>query len=61
MLAQHLGDNPSLKSRLDQALADAYGTAWIRAERETGLPRETFPATCPWPFTLLADADFLPG
>ena len=61
MLAQHLRDNPSLKSRLDQALADAYGTARIRAERETGLPRETFPATCPWPFARLADADFLPG
>jgi hypothetical protein len=48
-LADHLADNPSLTATLDQAIAAAYRLARIEAERETGLPRETFPVTCPFP------------
>ena len=46
-LADHLDDNPSLKSKLDQAIHDAYRLALIEAEKETGLARRSFPPTCP--------------
>lgn len=59
-LADHLDDNPSLKSKLDQAIHDAYRLALIEAERETGLARRVFPTACPWPFERLMDADFWP-
>jgi hypothetical protein len=59
-VAHHLKDNPSLKARLSETMADAYEIAVIEAERETGLPETTFPAACPWPFERLMDADFWP-
>ncbi len=59
-LRQHLRDNPSLKSHLDQAMSDAYGDATIEAERETGLAADTFPATCPFNFDQTIDDDFWP-
>ena len=55
---RHLRDNPSLKSWLDEAMADAYEDASIRAERETGL--EVFPAACPFTFDQAIDDDFWP-
>jgi hypothetical protein len=45
-----LRKNPSLKHDLAETLADAYGDALLMAERETGLPNDTFPAACPWTF-----------
>jgi hypothetical protein len=59
-LATHLKDNPSLKSKLDEAVGEAYELALIEAERETGLPENTFPATCPYAFAQAMDADFWP-
>jgi len=59
-LAGHLGDNPSLKTLLPEAIERAYGNAVIEAEAEIGLPESTFPATCPWPFEQMMDADFWP-
>lgn len=59
-LERHLRDNPSLRSRLDEALADAYGDASIEAERETGLDGATFPAICPWTFDQIFDHSFWP-
>lgn len=43
-----IGDNPSLKSRLDEAFDRAYRQARLDALRETGLAATTFPATCPF-------------
>jgi len=60
-LTDHLGDNPSLKSKLDQAIEDAYRLALIEAERETGLARSVFPPTCPWTFAQTVDENFWPG
>lgn len=60
-LNRHLTDNPSLKAKLDDAIADAYGDALIEAEKETGLARATFPADCPWSFGRMMDAGFWPG
>jgi hypothetical protein len=45
-----LRKNPSLKARLDEALADAYDDAQDEAARETGLPTRTFPVSIPFTF-----------
>ncbi|WP_263064712.1 DUF29 domain-containing protein [Dickeya dadantii] len=55
-----LSENPSLKSRLQDIIADAYGDAVIGAERETGLNRGLFPANCPWSFEQAVNPDFYP-
>ena len=60
-IAEHLGDNPSLKSKLSDAIAYAYGNAVVLAAAETGSPRKAFPATCAWPFERIMDETFWPG
>lgn len=47
-LSRHLRDNPSLTSRMAEAIADAYEVASVEAERETSLDGSTFPTACPW-------------
>lgn len=59
-LVSHLADNPSLKAKLDDAVTQAYRLALIEAERETGLPESTFPATCPFSFSQIMDDAFWP-
>jgi Domain of unknown function DUF29 len=45
-----LRKNPGLKSRLDEAMADAYEDARDEAANETGLPTRTFLATRPFEY-----------
>jgi hypothetical protein len=59
-LATHLLDNPSLKSRFDDCLAEAYRLALIAAERETGLGRKTFPIVCPYAVAEVLEDAFYP-
>jgi hypothetical protein len=59
-LAIHMADNPSLKSQLPDAITTAYRRAIIEAAGETGLPENTFPPICPWPFEQLMDEGFWP-
>jgi len=59
-IARHMRDNPSLKSGLSEAVADAYETALIEAAAETGLEEKTFPTECPWSFDTIMDAEFWP-
>ena len=59
-LKEHLADNPSLKSKLDEAMASAWQHARIDAEHETGQPRTVFPSTCPFPFEQAMDPGFWP-
>ena len=47
---RHLRKNPGLKSRLDEALGDAYEDARDEASGETGLPLNAFPALRPYAF-----------
>ena len=60
-LADHLADNPSLKSVLNQALARAYQDARLGAIGETDLPESLFPSECPWSFERLMNEEFWPG
>ncbi|HIB1591292.1 TPA: DUF29 domain-containing protein [Salmonella enterica subsp. enterica serovar Muenchen] len=55
-----LSENPSLKSKLSDIIADAYRIAIINAERETNIRRSVFPETCPWTFEQAVDASFWP-
>ena len=48
--ARIVSRNPSLRPRLDDILAEAYGDAVLMAARETELPEDTFPSACPWTF-----------
>jgi Domain of unknown function DUF29 len=50
--------SPSLRPRLDDILAEAYGDAVLIAGRETDLPEEAFPPVCPWTFEAAVQADF---
>ena len=59
-LKRHLDQNPSLRSRLDQAVADAYGDAVLEVARETDLPDETFPPVCPYTVGQTFDDGWLP-
>ncbi len=59
-LADHLADNPSLKSGLGDAVVSAYRNAILRASRETGLDRSGFPVVCPWSFEQISDPNFYP-
>jgi len=59
-LSRHLRDNPSLRASQDEAMADAYGDAVLRAERETDLPRDLFPWSCPYSFEQAMDDGFWP-
>ena len=59
-LGRHLRDNPSLKSRLGEAIADAYEVAKVEAEHETGMDASTFPAACPWRYDEMAADTFWP-
>ncbi|MBF0307196.1 MAG: DUF29 domain-containing protein [Alphaproteobacteria bacterium] len=59
-LADHLADNPSLKSTLDQVLTRAYEDGRLGAIGETDLPESLFPSECPWSFERIMDAAFWP-
>ena len=53
---------PSLKAMLadPEWLEDMWADAAYLAERETGLPLETFPEECPWPMDDVLTEDWLP-
>ena len=57
----HLKKNPSLKSKLNECLADAYDVALSKAAGETGLDKKTFPAECPYTFDQIMDETFYPN
>jgi hypothetical protein len=60
-LESHIQDNPSLKTILPAAIAEAYRIAKIEAENETGMPETTFPEPCPWLFEQMMGEGFWPG
>jgi Domain of unknown function DUF29 len=60
-LAKLLRRNPSLRSHLEEALAEEYPAAVTHALDETGLPDDAFPTTCPYSAEQLQEQDFLPA
>ncbi|MFM2064019.1 MAG: hypothetical protein RLZZ507_3690 [Cyanobacteriota bacterium] len=56
---RHLRQNPSLKSRLEEAMLDAFEAGVDLALRETNLPLRTFPVTCPYMFDDIITENFL--
>ena len=48
--SQDLSENPGLKSELDAIVREAYKLAIGYAAKDTGLPRDAFPASCPYTF-----------
>jgi Domain of unknown function DUF29 len=59
-IADHLEDNPSLKTVLDDVMASAYRYARRKAAIETELDEEAFPARCRWSFAEAMDEGFWP-
>jgi len=59
-IKNHLAENSSLKSSLNDAIGKAWKAALLKAEQETGLRSSTFPQECPWAFEQVMDDDFWP-
>ncbi|BCX18776.1 MAG: hypothetical protein KatS3mg117_2458 [Geminicoccaceae bacterium] len=59
-IARLLRQNPSLRARRVEELADAYEGARTLAAIETGSPLSTFPETCPFTLDQIEDPEFLP-
>lgn len=49
-IRRYLRQNPSLKSRIEEALLDGFEAGVDLALRETNLPLRTFPEHCPYLF-----------
>lgn len=58
-IARHLQQNPSLKSRILEALEEGFAVGVDLALRETDLPIRTFPASCPYEWSLIMTDSFL--
>jgi hypothetical protein len=59
-IVKRLQQNPSLKSKLQEVINDAYELARGDAADETGLPESHFPEMCPWQYIQLIDMEFWP-
>ena len=55
-----LDENPYLKSQIEHIATSAYKLAVVKAAKETGMSKKTFPTVCPWSLSELADEDFYP-
>lgn len=59
-ILESLEESPSLKPFFEEILAQSYQDAVDQAEAETGLPRETFPVSCPYQPVDILKKGFLP-
>ncbi len=55
---EDLDDNPSLKSREAEAIQRAYGTARLRASRETKQRLDVFPEECAYGWEQIMEAPY---
>src|ERR1700722_13295997 len=56
----HLADNPSLRSKIEDAMTQAYEVAVVKAAKETAIDEDGFPAACPWTFQVPVPQEFWP-
>jgi len=59
-IRRRLAQNPSLRSKLAELFADAYGAGQIRASATMELPESSIPATPPWTLEQVLDDSFVP-
>lgn len=59
-IIRQLDDSPSLRTQLSESIENAYPDALKLAIKETKLPVEIFPQTCPYSVLKLLDDDFYP-
>lgn len=59
-IEQILEDSPSLRRLVPDMIAQDYQRVRQRTSDETGLPRETFPESCPWTAEEVLDVTFWP-
>lgn len=59
-LSEHLGDNPSLKPLLGEAIGRAYQDAISDVQKDTPLTEDDLPALCPYTAEQVLEAEFLP-
>jgi len=59
-IADHLLENPSLKSLIPEIYRKIYRYSVMKAFKETGIEESTFPTQCPWTFNQTMDASFWP-
>jgi hypothetical protein len=57
----HLADNPSLRSKIEEAMAQAYEVAVVKAAKETAIDEDGFPEACPWTFQEAVSEEFWPA
>jgi hypothetical protein len=55
---RQLRKNPSLKSRISEAVADAYSDARRLASSDTDMDLERFPETCPYDWDAILNRQF---
>jgi hypothetical protein len=55
-----LEDSPSLNAKLCEKFPLAYNKAILKTEKETNLPRKTFPQNCPYTLEQVLDEQFYP-
>ena len=56
---RHFYRNPSLKSRIVEALEDGFASGVDLALRETNLPLRAFPESCPYEFDDIVTENFI--
>ena len=56
---RHLYRNPSLKSKIVEAIEDGFEAGVDLALRETNLPLRTFPESCPYKFNEIISDSFI--
>ncbi len=59
-IVKRLQQSSSLRSKLNEVIADAYELARGDAADEIGLSESVFPENCPWKDTQIIDMDFWP-
>jgi hypothetical protein len=59
-IVKRLQQSPSLKSKLNDVIVDAYDLARGDAADKIGLSESTFPIECPWTYTQIVDMEFWP-
>ena len=59
-VVNHLADNPSLKAKIEEAMAQAYDVAVVKAAKETAIDEDGFPAACPWTYDEAMSENFWP-